>query len=262
MTTVDTDSERLGDDPAHGLGPMRARVLALLQDAGEPMTAAAAAGRLALHVNTARFHLDALTEDGLVVRQREERSSPGRPKVLYVAAATGPQVAHRSYRLLAEVLTSFLADSLPEPAASAEQAGRAWGRYLTEPAPPFHRPQEAEALDALVGALDRIGFDSHLVSEPDSLRLEVSHCPFLEVAERHHDVVCSIHLGLMRGMLEQLAAPVTTGALEPLVEPSLCIAHLDRLGPRAGSAIDEAAPGGGLERQPQLGDVGGVGQAP
>lgn len=225
---METDDERRSDDPAHGLGPTRARVLALLQDADEPMTAAAAGARLGLHVNSVRFHLDGLTEDGLVVRRREERSTPGRPKVLYAAATTAPGVAHRSYRLLAEILTSLLTDKLPNPAATAEQAGDAWGRYLTAPPQPFHKPQESEALQTLVHALDNMGFDSHIVDEPDSLRLEISHCPFLEVAQGHHDVVCSIHLGLIRGILDQTKAPVAAGTLEPLVEPSRCIAHLSR----------------------------------
>jgi predicted ArsR family transcriptional regulator len=227
MEAMDNDNERLGDDPAHGLGPMRARVLALLQDAGEPMTAAVVSERLGLHMNTARFHLDALTEAGLAVRDREARSTPGRPRVLYAPARSAPEVAHRSYRLLAEILTSYLADKLPDPAASAEEAGYAWGRYLAEPPPPFRHPAEPEALDALVQALDRVGFESHVVSEQESLRVEVSHCPFLEVAE-DNQVVCSVHLGLMRGMLEQMAAPVRATSLQPLVEPSRCIAHLDR----------------------------------
>jgi predicted ArsR family transcriptional regulator len=220
--------ERHGDDPASGLGPTRARVLALLQDAGEPMTAAAAGARLGLHTNSARFHLDALTDDGLVTRRREERSTPGRPKVLYAVASGAPGVAHRSYRLLAEILTSLLHDRLPDPAGSAEQAGEAWGRYLSAPAAPFRRPAEPEALDSLVGTLDAMGFDSHVVDEPGSLRLEISHCPFLEVAASHHDVVCSVHLGLIRGVLDHMGAPLAAGALEPLVEPSRCIAHLER----------------------------------
>jgi predicted ArsR family transcriptional regulator len=228
MNPMDTESERLVDDPAHGLGPTRARVLALLQDAGEPMTAAAAAARMGLHVNTARFHLDALTADGLVVREREERSTPGRPKMMYAAASSAPGVAGRSYRLLAEILTSYLADRLPDPAASAEEAGHAWGRFLTEPARPFAAPDAEQALDALVDGLGRLGFESHVVDERGSLRLEVSHCPFLEVAEGHNDVVCSVHLGLMKGMLEQMGAPVRAEDLEPLVEPSLCIARLAR----------------------------------
>ncbi|MFZ5848055.1 MAG: helix-turn-helix transcriptional regulator [Actinomycetota bacterium] len=221
-------TERGSDDVARGLGPTRARVLALLQDAAEPMTAAAAGARLGLHVNSVRFHLDALTEDGLVTRRREERSTPGRPKVLYAAATTAPPVAHRSYRLLAEILTSFLADRLPDPGGSAEQAGEAWGRYLTPAPEPFRRPREPEALDSLVQALDRMGFDSHVVDEPGSLRLEISHCPFLEVAAEHNEVVCSIHLGLMRGVLEQIGAPASVDTLEPLVEPSRCVAHLSR----------------------------------
>jgi predicted ArsR family transcriptional regulator len=228
MNPMDTESERLVDDPAHGLGPTRARVLPPHQDAGEPRTAAAAAARMGLHVNTARFHLDALTADGLVVREREERSTPGRPKMMYAAASSAPGVAGRSYRLLAEILTSYLADRLPDPAASAEEAGHAWGRFLTEPARPFAAPDAEQALDALVDGLGRVGFESHVVDEPGSLRLEVSHCPFLEVAEGHNDVVCSVHLGLMKGMLEQMGAPVRAEDLEPLVEPSLCIARLAR----------------------------------
>jgi predicted ArsR family transcriptional regulator len=227
MTSMST-RERFGDDPARGLGPTRARVLALLQDAGEPMTASAVGARMALHANTARFHLDALTEDHLVVRRSEERRTPGRPKVIYSAASAAPDVSHRSYRLLAEILTSFLSNQLPDPAASAEEAGEAWGRYLTEPAAPFRRPDESDSLARLVAAMARIGFESHPVSEPDSVRIEVSHCPFLEVAEGHNDVVCSVHLGLMRGTLAQLGSRLTAEALEPLVEPSRCIAHLAR----------------------------------
>lgn len=230
MSAMDTDSGPLVDDPGRGLGPTRARVLALLQDAREPLTAAAVAERLGLHANTARFHLDGLTEADLVVREREERSTPGRPKVLYRVESGAPEVAHRSYRLLAEILTSYLADRLPDPASSAEEAGRAWGRYLAAPAAPFRRPAEADALAELVGGLDRIGFESHVAEDADDLRLEVSHCPFLEVAEGHHDVVCSVHLGLMRGMLEQMGAPVSASMLEPLVEPSRCLAHLQRTG--------------------------------
>jgi predicted ArsR family transcriptional regulator len=233
MNPMPIEKHRRSDEPAHGLGPTRARVLALLQDAGEPMTAAAAGARLGLHVNSARFHLDGLTEDGLVLRRKEDRSTPGRPKVLYASTTDAPGVAHRSYRLLAEMLTSLLTEKLPDPAASAEQAGHAWGRYLSPPAPPFHEPQESEALDGLVGALDDIGFDSHVADEPRSLRLEISHCPFLEVAEGHDDVVCSLHLGLIRGILDQSNAPLTVDTLEPLVEPSRCIAHLTRREPAA-----------------------------
>lgn len=227
------DEERTGDDPGRGLGPTRARVLSLLQDAGEPLTAGAVGARLGLHSNSARFHLDRLVDDGLVVRDREPRSEPGRPKVLYAAAGTAPPVAHRSYRLLAEILTTLLSDRLEDPAAAAVEAGQAWGRFVSPRSRPFHRPDAGEALETLVASLGRLGFDSHVVETDADLRLEVSHCPFLEVAEAHNDVVCSVHMGLMRGVLEETGAPVRAVSLEPLVEPSRCLAHLALVTPAA-----------------------------
>jgi predicted ArsR family transcriptional regulator len=216
------------DDSARGLGPTRTRVLALLQDSGAPLTAAASASQLGLHVNSVRFHLDALVADGLAVRTRQDRSSPGRPRVLYAPAAGAPAVAHRSYRLLSEMLTTFIADAVPEPAAAAEKIGRAWGRALAPVRAPADPSGEAEALASVIDTLDGIGFDSHVVESADRLDLHVSHCPFLEVAEDHHDVVCSVHLGLMRGILEQHDDVLRATGLEPLVEPSLCIAPLAR----------------------------------
>ena len=53
-------------------------------------------------------------------------------------------------------------------------------------------------------------------------------CPFLELARRHEEVVCPIHLGLMRGALSELGARTTATKLEPFVRPELCVAHLAR----------------------------------
>ncbi len=210
------------------LGQKRSRVLALLQDAGQPLTANDVATRLSIHPNTARFHLDALQADGLVVRTAEERSAPGRPRALFAAAAESPLVAARSYQLLAEILASFLTERLPEPALDSERAGAAWGQYLVKPVPPYHRSTEPEALDALVDRLDEVGFESHIDQGDGSIQLAVTHCPFLEVADPHRDVVCALHLGMIRGLLDEIRAPLSAATLEPLVEPGLCIAKLDR----------------------------------
>jgi len=227
------------DDRDDALVRTRERVLALLQDAGVPLAADDVAMRLGTHANTARFHLASLETDGLVVRTTEERTVPGRPRALFAAARGAPVVARRSYRLLAEMLSGFLHDQLPEPASASEAAGAAWGRFLAEPGAPFERADEREALDALVDRLGRVGFESHVETGADEVadgadgaagdpRLEIGHCPFLEVADRHRDVVCSMHLGLMRGLLEQLRAPLAAESLDPLVEPGRCVAHLRR----------------------------------
>lgn len=225
---MSTDTvRRHGDDPGLGLGATRTRVLGLLQDAATPMTAAAVAARLGLHVNTARFHLDALVGDALATREAEQRISRGRPQMLYGAAASAPAAAQRSYRFLAEVLTSLVSDTLPDPAGSAEQAGHAWGRHLTPPAE--GELDDVGAVQGLVDTLDRVGFESHAADDDEDRRLEITHCPFLEVAAERPDVVCSVHLGMLRGAAEQMGSPVTAQRLEPLVAPGLCVAHL---GPR------------------------------
>lgn len=222
--------EPMGDDEqGDDLGPTRRRVLGLLQDAARPLTAIEVGDRLGLHPNSVRFHLDALAADGLVLRDREARSAPGRPSVTYAASPAAPEVARRRYPLLARVLAGFLDDQLADPATTSEQAGRAWSRSL-----PLRVPSttggtaEAEALEVLTASLGDVGFESAAVEDDAGLRVEVSHCPFLEVAADHEDVVCALHLGLMRGVLEQVRAPLRVLDLEPLVEPGLCLAHLSR----------------------------------
>jgi predicted ArsR family transcriptional regulator len=46
------------------------------------------------------------------------------------------------------------------------------------------------------------------------------------LALHHQDVICALHLGLMRGALARIRAPVTADRLDPFVESGLCIARL------------------------------------
>ena len=63
--------------------PRRAQVLDVLRHAGEPLGAAEIAERTGIHVNTARFHLDALVSDGTVSQELEQSAGPGRPRAVY-----------------------------------------------------------------------------------------------------------------------------------------------------------------------------------
>jgi predicted ArsR family transcriptional regulator len=182
------------------------------------------AQRVALHANTARFHLEALVEAGLAVREAEDRETPGRPRIGYRAVADSPAGARR-YRLLAEMLTTLIAGTVLAPGNAAEEAGREWGAYLTEQPPPYRRLTAAESVAKLTGIMTELGF----APEPavgEQYRLDLRHCPFREVAERHKDVICSLHLGLMRGALATMRAPLSADRLEPFAEPGLCVARL------------------------------------
>lgn len=179
-----------------------------------------------LHANTVRFHLERLVGEGLVERQVEERGEPGRPRLTFTAAPRpDPARERRNYQLLAEILTSYVTGTTTDPVQAAIEAGRAWGHYLTDRLTPFQRVTEEEAVTRLLAILDTVGFAPELAPD-DKRQVLLPHCPFLEIAEAHREVVCSIHLGLMQGALAEMRAPVTADRLLPFVEPSLCVAHL------------------------------------
>jgi predicted ArsR family transcriptional regulator len=37
--------------------------------------------------------------------------------------------------------------------------------------------------------------------------VRLRHCPFLELAEHHRDIICPLHLGLIQGAFAGLASP-------------------------------------------------------
>ncbi|MCW2621374.1 MAG: putative transcriptional regulator, ArsR family [Frankiales bacterium] len=208
--------------------PSRQRLLDVLRATQGPMDVPALAAAVGLHVTTTRFHLEALERSGLVVRSAEHAGRPGRPRQLYAAVVLA-EVAD-GHRQLAELLAGVLAAEGQEGPRRAEQAGWAWATdYVPEPASLL--PEDA--VQQVIGVFARLGFAPRRV---DADHLELDDCPFRDIARKHPEVVCSIHLGLMRGILSRLgAASTAAGAgLRPFVEPELCVADLTGQ-PRAGS---------------------------
>ncbi len=209
--------------------PSRAQILAELADDG-PLDTRELAQRVSLHVNTVRVHLAALIDAGLVEAETAPPQGRGRPRLTYKMTVTAPDDGGRRYRLLAEMLTALVARfGGQEATAHLEEIGAAWGRHLVDSPPPFAPPSETEAVARLVSLLAEIGFQPNLEGTQRSKRILMQPCPFLELARRHEEVVCPIHLGLMRGALAELGAATTATKLEPFVRPELCVAHLARV---------------------------------
>lgn len=207
----------------------RVRLLRALRASDRPLAAQDLAEQVDLHLSTVRAHLDALIEAELVASEREERTTPGRPRVLYrPTGQTQPQETG-GYRLLAEVLAGQLAAVTAHPAEQARAAGRAWGQYLVERPPPFATLSVEEARATVMELFAGLGFEPEL--DETGSRILCRRCPFLDVARRHPDVVCSIHLGLLQGALDTLGSALSADQLDPLVEPSLCVAHLNGTAP-------------------------------
>ena len=183
------------------------------------------ARRTDLHPNTVRFHLERLEHDGLVSRQVRRSGEPGRPPLTYTANPV-PDAGreHREFAQLAEVLAQLTTRLSADPVTAAIEAGRSWG--LTRAAEPVEPGDTAGAIGTLVTALNEIGFVPEVRATAEGVTIVHRHCPFLEVAQNHPDVVCSVHLGLMRGIMESVDAPVATERLVPFASPAGCEAHL------------------------------------
>lgn len=209
--------------------PARIRLLDVLRD--EPgLDAASLAERVDLHVNTVRTHLSSLEEAGLVAGHAEARDRPGRPRLLYRVVDEdddAPRADEGGYRFLAQILASYLDTASAAPSAAAEEAGRAWGRFVADRPPPFRQPAVEDGLGQLVALLDRFGFAPELegVGE-DAPAIVLRRCPFLDVARDRPEVVCAVHLGLMRGALEEFGVEVEVRDLVPWARPDACVSHL------------------------------------
>lgn len=234
-------------------GVSRVRVLELLRAHGAALPAPHVAEAVGLHPNTVRLHLDQLADAGLVTRQREPRRGPGRPRLLFAAvpAAAPPPAPDRTaphedgYRVLAGVLAGHLErESGSRAAAEAAEAGRAWARTLDAPARRPAPATPAEARERVVQVLDDLGF-APATTDPDG-PIELHRCPFAQVAEAHSQVVCGVHLGLMQGLLDDVAAPVRAARLEPFVAPGLCLAHLEPAAPVPSDVPDPSGQDGSI----------------
>jgi predicted ArsR family transcriptional regulator len=202
--------------------PSRVRVLEALVAARVPIDAAELAGRVGLHANTVRFHVGVLAEAGLVESTLEARSEPGRPRVLYAPTAEGAGGDGEDYRFLARMLASAL-DGVPDHDAVAERAGHGWGRFLVDRRAPDDHVDADAATAEIVRLLDEQGF----APEADGATVRMCRCPFKDLAESHGAVICSLHLGMLRGALEELRAPVRVEALHPFAEPGVCLVELE-----------------------------------
>lgn len=201
----------------------RAHLLRILRDTPDPLDARALADQVGLHLTTVRAHLDLLVDAGLVTSHTESRTTPGRPRRLYAAVVDPTSSGADGYRLLAQMLAGHVAATSDDPTHDAVAAGRAWGTYLVDRPTPNTTTTADAARATLVDLMDRLGFRPEL--DDDGATILLRRCPFLDVARRHPDVVCSLHLGMMRGALATLGAPVDARDLHPFAQPSLCIAH-------------------------------------
>ena len=186
----------LGDDTRFAIYQELAQSLA-------PRSAAELAERRALHPNPVRPHLDRMREAGLVEVEPIHRGTVGRPQLRYSLAPGAPGLGldPPAHTLLAGLLAARC-EQRGGDGLDAANLGRRWGTDASG-----RRQSRRGCLAALVAELDRLGFDpveSELGggdAESRRVRVDFLHCPFRELAEAYPELVCSLHRGIVEGVV-------------------------------------------------------------
>jgi predicted ArsR family transcriptional regulator len=214
----------------------RRRLLAILRGASEPLDAQELARVTGQHVTTVRFHLDVLTRESLVRQFQQPPRGRGRPRIGYTAVQRSV-----GYQELAQALADQLGSDPRRRPDAAIAAGRAWGAKMET------LDQTIESLDnakdVTMTLMSELGFapERNATAETDEqVMVRLTACPLRELARTHSEVVCGVHLGLMREILDRNGGrDIVNVRLHPFVEPELCVARLELL--KASRAAEAAA---------------------
>lgn len=217
--------------------PVRRRILRVLAPEDKVthgLTAGQLAARLSLHVTTVRFHLDQLVAAGLVEADFQKQAGAGRPRKVYrvVPATQAPVSSEESLHLLSALLTeAFSAQAVHERQLSPEEAGRQWAQeHVTahDSAPASTTGEWIAKLGRALDVLRTWGYEPELTVRGSArdARVDLTHCPFRDLARQNTAVVCGIHQGLIAGTMSRLGEPDTTVDLQAFAEGDRCIAYV------------------------------------
>ena len=183
--------------------PTRRRLYEYVVGRPEPVSRDDAANALGLPRTTAAFHLDKLTEEGLLAtcyERRTGRTGPGagRPAKLYHRSDREIEISlpERQYAIAGRLLAAALADaettgSSPRDAVNrrAREYGEALGR--------------AAGGAPLTEILAAHGFEPR----PDKGGIALANCPFRRIAQEQPQLVCGMNLHLLAGLVSTLDIP-------------------------------------------------------
>jgi predicted ArsR family transcriptional regulator len=105
-----------------------------------------------------------------------------------------------------------------QAARLALEAGAEWGRQAVRPVDRAADPLLAR--QHLVDMLGRMGFAPE--TDDDCGTVQLTRCPMLEAACMHPEVVCAVHLGFVRGVLDEYGVDTVDTALRPFSSPGAC----------------------------------------
>lgn len=187
-----------------------------------PVRVQAVANELRLHENTVREHLDGLVLSHHACRISFPSNGRGRPSYGYEAlndfiSQVEPEA--REYASLAMVLAKQLALTKGNTKANAVSAGEEWAKvFRSSEIHSSLRPLQVRK--RLIEVLTSLGFSPKSHPRKNLIRLET--CPLLAAAREEPDVICSVHLGLIRGLVAQSGMKAGDVKLTQFAERGSC----------------------------------------
>lgn len=183
-----------------------------------------AARALALDRSLVAYHLDKLTDTGLLTASFARpagRGGPGagRPAKRYEPSGieVSVSVPFRDYQLAADLLARAAHDDdTGHVSVALRDAAADYGREIAA----------ASKASTLAGVLDECGY--HPWDDQGTLRL--GNCPFHRLARHHTALICGMNLGLLAGLAEATADP-HHAVLEPAPDRCCVAFHSEPTNP-------------------------------
>jgi predicted ArsR family transcriptional regulator len=204
--------------------PIRRDLYRYVASRPEPVSRDQAAAGVGVARHVAKFHLDKLVDDGLLVvdyARPSGRGGPGagRPAKLYRRSPHELAVSlpERHYELAGHLLARAVTDAEHDGAPVGDAlrtAAHETGRTLGERA--RHRAGRRPSPSRLRAAVTEVLAESGYEPRDDESGITLANCPFHALAQDFTDLVCGMNLDLMDGLVEG----VGTSALDPQLDPA------------------------------------------
>jgi predicted ArsR family transcriptional regulator len=188
--------------------PVRRALYRFVSDQEEPVSRDQAAQGVEVPRHTAKFHLDRLVDEGLLVtefRRLTGRTGPGagRPAKLYRRSGREVSVSlpDRRYDLAAEVLADAIERSLEgtpmEEAITA--AAESAAELAVDTARGRVRTRRGDELDRVAKVIAPFGYEPKVDDH-----LFLANCPFDRLAADHRELVCGMNLAFVCSVADRL----------------------------------------------------------
>lgn len=181
----------------------RYAIYLFLAESNAAQTTAQIADHLGLHPNTVRPHLERMRDVGLLDVSVDGRGEVGRPQHRYSVSSSAPSLGLEppAVHELSKLVFS-MAKHVGATPGDAYDVGYDRG---TDRATAY--ASALSSLEALVAELDRLGFDPAVDGgdhDDDTAVVSFNRCPFQIQVDEYPELVCSLHRGMVTGMIDEL----------------------------------------------------------